>query len=444
MKKNANEESCKISKVLAGLVSITLVLPATQALAFGIGLGKVGKPVHETITHDAVKTSGILKSPLYGPTIEELKAARKAETADSKNDGESEKLVKEGKKKNGPKKMVVKHFLEGVRFNDDPKGYFMPGSDEHAESFDLLRFLSNFLGNTSKPDVHDPTKSSHFGSYQFLHAMGMANEPRANVKAKIMKYMKHCWKLATEPDSLKKFTSEYEDLVPLLKQMKDSEATRVTPISDSEIDALKMTPWQRIFWDAAYRFDKDVLFFYAYDRAKSEFKYASEDLDSKALQLKFQSRALGSMLHIIQDSHAKGHAVREGWENEGNDTNTGAVRYFQDYSAQDSGEHGDFDTPQGDNVLASQEKSDSIQDYAHIPGSKVAFEQSRDLLKMAAAGCLWDQKASGCLSSVEDYLDQVVFPVANNRSDEPSVSHTHPSLMKKERIESDVKHAPYR
>lgn len=276
----------------------------------------------------------------------------------------------------------ITQLVEGVRFNDDPKAYIAKGN--------LLKFAFKFLGsNTSKTDV---TEAFHFGDYQFMHAMAKADTPASKVKNHMMVYAYHCWISATEPDSFTKFQKTYANIKQKLKNN--------APNSDYDREELIMK-------DMVANFSSEVLF------------YNAEDQES------FQNRALGSLLHMVQDSYAKGHSVRVGWESASND---GAIRYFQAYEEQDSSGHKHYDIPKSGDVDAKT--------VLEIPGAKAAYLRSKQILEMAVNKCPWTSASlnekTNCTQSMYSFLSDEVFKLAPEATDEAKGTHSHQELLKKE------------
>lgn len=324
---------------------------SSSVFAFGIAakgsLKTYGQPVHETLTKKAALDSALLKP----------------EQTEEMN-----------------------QLVEGVRFNDDPEGHLSKDSDDKNG---VIGFALEFFG--SKKKKNDPTKASHFGDYQFLHAMGSSKMTAEAIKEKIILFAFHCWKMSTEKDSFAHFSADY-DLIS--KQEK-------TPSPD-----FQYTRDQLIVRRAIKLFPKEILIF----RAKN--------------QVEFQYRALGSLLHMIQDSYAKGHVVRVGWES---GDNSGPVLYFQDYSQQDSHEHGELDKLKHGKV-----NSDNVVD---IPGARIAYERSKQMMSMIANQCPWTSaglaNSPACSKSVFNFLDKEVFAFDENTDLQLRGTRSHPDLVPK-------------
>lgn len=270
------------------------------------------------------------------------------------------------------------NLIEGVRFNDDPEAYLGAGN--------VIGFGAKFLGNnTSKKN---PTTAFHFGNYQFMHAMAKGGMPAHKIKNRMMLYAYHCWMSATDSNSLAKFKAMYVSVNQKIKNKASNSA---------------YTQDELIAKDMVSLFPSEVLF------------YHTDNQNS------FQNRALGSLLHMIQDSYSKGHTVRAGWEA---GSNSGDILYFQDYKEQDSHQHDRYDVP------ASGELTEAS--LSQIPGVKTAYQRSKQILEMATQKCPWLSRdlrpSSPCLQSVRSFLDNVVFALDKNSSIESKKTHSHKEL----------------
>lgn len=278
----------------------------------------------------------------------------------------------------------MKNLISGVRFNDDPEAYLLSGN--------VLGFAVKFLG--SNKDKKDPTEAFHFGNYQFMHAMAKSGLPAHKIKTHMMLYAYHCWLAATDSNSYAKFQLTYKTVTEKIKKKAPN-----TEYSREELIAKDMVKM----------FPKEVLFY---------------NTDN---QVSFQNRALGSLLHMIQDSYAKGHTVRVGWEN---GMNSGNILYFQDYKSQDSHKHESYDVP----------KSGKLNETTlfKIPGVDMAYLRSKQILEMAAKKCPWSSHEltadSACSQSVYSYLSDEVLALEKDVNLKDKLTHTHEELKK---IEQD-------
>ncbi|AZZ36079.1 hypothetical protein CIK05_04490 [Bdellovibrio sp. qaytius] len=270
------------------------------------------------------------------------------------------------------------HLIEGVRFNDDPEAYLAKGN--------VIGFATNFIGNNNGKG--NATEIFHFGDYQFMHAMAKGGTPAYKVKNYMMLYAYHCWMMATDNDSFAKFKITYDNVVRKIRNnAPNSEYSQAELIAKNAIQVLP----------------REVLF------------YNTDNQNS------FQNRALGSLIHMIQDSYAKGHVVRVGWED---GSNLGDIRYFQDYKQQDSSAHDAYDVPKG----KLNENS-----LFEIPGSKIAYLRTKKILEMAAKRCPWSTQDlrlfSPCSESVFSFLNKSVFALDENTSINDRQTHSNKELI---------------
>ncbi len=332
------------------LVLSTLILQSSVSFGFGIAADSFGQPVHETLTKKAALDSGLIKDP-------------------QSND--------------------LKYLIEGSRFNDDPEGYLLEGAMPEDKG-GAIAFAFEFVGSKKKKKiVNDPTKSAHFGDYQFLHAMGESTATAEKIRESIVLYAAHCWKMVQDPNSYLNFA---EDLRAVVLQGQNPDPN------------FKYSRDQLIVKNAIERFPKEVLLFHA--RNQAEFKF----------------RALGSLLHVIQDSYSRGHVIREGWE-EGN--NEGNILYFQDYALQDSNSHKHTD---------EHPKKLTDATVFEIPATNAAYQRSKQLLTMIANNCPWTSgkivDKTTCPQSGYSFISEV-FAYAADTTLESRTTRSHIDLEPK-------------
>lgn len=330
-----------------------------------------------------IAAKGILKT--YGQPVHETMTAKAA--------------IESGLLTNA-QAVELKYLVEGVRFNDDPEGYLLEGAMESGQG-GVVPFVTEFMGRHKESKENDPTKAAHFGDFQFLHAMGRSTLSADDIKDNIMLYAAHCWKMATDADSFAKFSKDYEFL---LKQSQSANPVQLNTEERALSKVIKLFPQQ-------------VLFFHAKNQAQ------------------FQFRSLGSLLHVIQDSYSKGHVVRIGWET---GDNAGKIKYFQDYSQQDSNEHSHLDRHQ-------TEKLD-YNNLFQIQGVSIAFERSKQLLQMAAANCAWNNGDLdghvACEKSVFRFLDRDVFAFDENTDLKSRATKSHLNLIPKPAVIDESRGGP--
>lgn len=194
----------------------------------------------------------------------------------------------------------VTEYVRGVAWNDDPDGLlfadrtFKVAGDPTATKFSWgLAFAWHFkraewAGRAF--DVGEPTllKRSHFGDLQFLHAMAPEGTPAADTRAAVMRWAEFTYRVSTGD-------------IPGPTPVADVPVAGIAPLFRPETREQSV---ERLFLiGEAVRFLPDV------DVAK---------------------RAAGSLLHMIQDSFATGHAERNG---------DGAIVEFHAYERQHHARH---------------------------------------------------------------------------------------------------------
>lgn len=337
-----------------------------------------------------------------------------------------------------------KQVIYGLLFNDDPGGYLFPKTDGNPrgykytkdsggsvvngikwmEKFGLVvtrmkrlylvkkeelsqkRFVGWIFrsrGARERPQLEaklnkDILWASHFGDLQYLHSMGLGHESRALIIARMRGYSEHAWSAAIGAMTFTCFKAE-------IKQVKSQDhsgkkSTLPSNLKECPIIGAAHAKRKR---QLLKRFDEyDALY---HTRDAKEFKY----------------RALGSILHIIQDSYAKGHTVREGWDGQ----NSGRIKYFQNYAEQDGDKHGAFDT----------HRSQKVDNWNKIPGAVKAMERSSVLITYFIRKCSWKgsrKDRKGCPSrGIASYLFDDVFKLAP-LSGKQMATRSHDKLRKTE------------
>ena len=313
-----------------------------------------------------------------------------------------------------------KQVIYGLLFNDDPGGYLFPRTEFNPKGYKYTRDSGGAIVNgikwmqrfglvlvqmkrlylVKKEEVSkkkiigrilrargarkrkklekklqsDILWASHFGDLQYLHAMGLGNESRDQILTKMRGFAEHAWSIVSGKLTLACFRNE-------IKRAKQAGGKLVSrnrscpQIGKSHIQ--RRTQLMKRFDESDALFHTDV---------PDEFRF----------------RALGSLLHMVQDSYAKGHAVRERWE-KGND---GRIKYYQNYAEQDGDKHGAFDI----------HSSKNVDNWDKIPGAKTAMRRSSRLITYFTLRCSWEGSRSdkrGChRSGVKGYLFNRVFALA--------------------------------
>ncbi|KAK6527387.1 hypothetical protein TWF281_010567 [Arthrobotrys megalospora] len=185
----------------------------------------------------------------------------------------------------------IKEFVRGVFFNDDP-ALLLFHNDEKNTNWHFTTGYEWFwthinYGNAHRRDESTPeatehywhlTERSHFWDLQFLHAMAStAGEDAHETLGKVMLWLEIMYKLAT--DQGVKPTDKLADIT-----------------ISSQVDTRLYTLSTFFNTDSQPPSSATINFLLC------------ADTPFTGLQIKF--RALGSILHVIQDSYMKGHTKR--------------------------------------------------------------------------------------------------------------------------------------
>jgi hypothetical protein len=214
------------------------------------------------------------------------------------------------------------YLLAGVRWNDDPPFRLEEGEAQGTpcKINETIRFTTQpkcwvalFKDAEKRAKEQKPLNAesrasllarSHFGDLQFLHAMaGADNERTQDTKRRVMMWAEFTWLTSIGEYKLEKRLKE----VPIEGMSK----------------LFGRTEW----------------------RVQDLFTLGNVPLRSRIREVAF-----GSLLHMVEDSFAKGHVERE--EAVQGETCPGAaqiqmpgrIKEFHSYANQDTGEHGKYDS----------------------------------------------------------------------------------------------------
>ncbi len=175
--------------------------------------------------------------------------------------------------------------------------------------------------------------SSHYGSLQFMHAMeGLKGESAKETQKAILDWSVFAYRVAVNKQDSSGY---YNDKDYCEFFAKEPRSKFVNAMSPQDLDGGAQFPCQKKDsspWQMSTPFALSCTWGSA---TCAEYTYGNNFIVRKA--------ALGAILHVIQDSYAKGHASR------GNDVaiNTyecAAIRQFQVYTEQDHERHAQADT----------------------------------------------------------------------------------------------------
>jgi hypothetical protein len=133
------------------------------------------------------------------------------------------------------------------------------------------------------------------------------------------------------------------------------------------------------------------------------------------VSLNLKSRAIGSLLHLVQDSYARGH-VRRTLTNPGDlvpETTDvfrpgtygqyGEVENFHCYRGQNHSLHDKYDTPPSGTTL----RASDVTSFNALLGARDAIDTSLELLNMSHSGTLWEAPGGP-----KEFLEGTVFKLA--------------------------------
>lgn len=211
----------------------------------------------------------------------------------------------------------IKNVIRGVRWNDDPLNQLGHGI------FNGIDFGLNFAHsckNSNRIDSkYDLLYRTHCGDMQFLHAMASnKNEKAQETLDKIMMWLEFTYKVATGEVS----HNYYFRSVPLKLEEKSSILFNNLILDNNK---------RRLKWQAEYMFTLSCNRLIKL-RCKKEKNYEAKMI---------RDIALGSALHLIQDSYSNSHVLRETPYEEKKSiiTNRGEIIGFYLYSQQDHKKH---------------------------------------------------------------------------------------------------------
>lgn len=267
------------------------------------------------------------------------------------------------------------YVLAGIRWNDDPPFRLEAGEGNGTSCkveetirfttqpkcwYELFEDAKRKAGEGKLLDANSRISllgRSHFGDLQFLHAMAAADGEKASAtKEKIMMWSEFIWRVTTGEYGL------------------------ATKLSDSKIDGMS-----NFFGKTAWTV-QDLF-----------------ALGNPPLRPRIKEVAFGSLLHMMQDSFAKGHVSRaeaiSGLKCEGAKEHAapGKIREFHAYNHQNSDEHARHDSRNAFSAHWSTEKPGIIdvgQVIIEYYNQKTTWEQVRPYLD-----CVFAPENPNALSS---------------------------------------------
>ncbi|EPS44515.1 hypothetical protein H072_1493 [Dactylellina haptotyla CBS 200.50] len=260
----------------------------------------------------------------------------------------------------------VWEIFRGNIWNDDPAcALFDNGSEESNKIFSWppgAAWYKDFswaeaFGSSRTGSI---IGRSHFGDLQFLHAMSCyEGEPAKETRDKIILWCEIMYKLAVG-----------EELIGYEK------------INDIKIE--------RGGWRISSFFAEDTN-----PQGDNTLAYLlTKDTNYKDLNIRY--RALGSLMHIIQDSYAKGHTRRTFlsepsriWDR------LGKVKTFHCYHGQNGTEHRSYDTIDTDLIRIT-----NLEDFNVYWGARSAVEGCICIVKLWMSNKPWKEGPLGLLEDI--------------------------------------------
>ena len=231
-------------------------------------------------------------------------------------------------------------YTRGVIWNDDPEGLLFDNNKKENKNWSSGWTWKDHFdeGKTKegKPVGKDDnlTARSHFGDLQFIHAMAQKDGEKAKeTKSKMMMWAEFTYKVSI---------GSISETV----QLKDIPVAGIPQLFTNE--KVKNLTIKELF----------------HVHVKGDTK----------------KRAIGSLLHMIQDSFAEGHAERE--VNKGG--SKGAIKEFHSYGNQDGHKHGEKD------AIQSGSKGTMRERIEKIPGAKEAIKNSALILGCYSKKMSWE------------------------------------------------------
>ncbi|MFE1443783.1 papain-like cysteine protease family protein [Streptomyces sp. NPDC058739] len=287
-------------------------------------------------------------------------------------------------------------FFRGAIWNDDPAILMFDEDPDDNWNFSTgicWFFAFKRAGWASVNDRSNLTGRSHYFDLQFLHAMAeRAGEQPWDTLAQVMLWAEVMYRL-----SIGEGLSGDEPLaaVPITSRVVHNDLTYSYTLG-------------RFFDDSTRPTGTDTLRHLL-------------TLDSACVSVDLGRRAMGSLLHLVQDSYARGHVKRTLLNPEdllpgrddafkpGTYGRYGGIENFHCYRGQDLQTHDTYDMPTGE-----LPRIEDITSFNSLIGARDAVEACRTLLNMWHVMTPWDAPGGP-----KEYLEGTVFQLA------PTVTHAN-------------------
>ncbi len=272
------------------------------------------------------------------------------------------KIVPVGTKVGSPQD--VNEFLRGVFWNDDPE--ILLFDDNKWDNWDFSSGITwklhfDAASKAASNDLKNLTGRSHYWDLQFLHAMASAvGEDPNDTRAKILLWAETMYKFSI------------------------SEGISAT-------DTLKSIPVSSTFGSTTYTMNT----FFTTSSVPSETQTIGYLINRGTSYVTVNNgrRAIGSLMHTIQDSYAKGHVKRTLLNpgdlvsgktdefNPGTYGKYGDVENFHCYKGQNHVDHDKYDE-----YSASKLDTNKLETFNPLTGSRDAIDQCMKLLDFWRSG----------------------------------------------------------
>ncbi|KAG0306237.1 hypothetical protein BGZ98_002745 [Dissophora globulifera] len=356
--------------------------PKTKVANYAVGGGFGGwtqQPVHETITIAALIASEMRLDPRTTYAIA-----------------------------NYEHQYDTLEFFRGVVWNDDPMNeLFCSNKNDNFERGKGIAWAKYFASGKFSDidytvlggiDRRNLIARSHFGDFQFLHAMAeKAGEAPQETQKKVLVWIEVMYKVAIGQISI------------------DTKLRDVQIPGNNDQDRY---PLRRLFDNITQPCDTDTI--HTLLTSNHEYKNVKHD-----------RRALGSCLHIIQDSYARGHCRRNKLPGFSNPERFGTIATFHTYNGQDSHEHEHFDYNRS---ITPIEKINcaNIAEFKDMVGATDAIHACTRLINYWMNKKPWE-------GAVQDWFtNQLFFVGADTTYSDPEVHHFISDMQDKLRMERDV------
>lgn len=183
-----------------------------------------------------------------------------------------------------------KQIIQGVRWNDDPLGYFPSKPDDWVVYFKHAGLVSKHLNSS-----YDLLYRSHYHDLQYLHAMASSKDETAEKTThKILSWIEFSYKVAvgTIPPR-----TPFKEMEPFLSKESYKYFKEAFTSNGTRLD-----------WTPTYLFskkcDRKIIYLFKTELDCLETNWLTDEVKVKNI-------ALGSVLHVIQDSFSDSHVHRE-------------------------------------------------------------------------------------------------------------------------------------